>query len=550
MKIGSTDIVDCKIGTTQVNKIYLGSNLVWEKAGGILLLDLYPNASAAYSLRKLRTAYSGSAIRVRRSSDNSEQDIGFVDNELDTSSLLSFVGAGDGFVSAWYDQSGSSNATQDTAASQPKIVNAGALILENGKPTILWDGTNDYLDSSMTIGSNFTSITIAKTSNQLNNAKLILDETNMKGFLFVNANTFNWYDGASTYNIGSANALQNLFYISANGVDSKVIVNGIDKSINTIQNNGYGSLRIGGRVNVPQYWNGNSQEIIFYPTDQRVNYTGIESNINSHYNIYWDGSQIGLLDDYPNASAAYSLRALNSAYTGAAIKVRRSSDNAEQDIRLLYDGSLDTSSLLSFVGAGNGFVSTWYDQSGNGNNATQSNASSQPKIVDSGSLILVNSKPSILLDGVSDCLATTSLSLSQPISYYHLHKVNTIASNKYYFDSTESLAAQRNVNYYSNLNVLSMFAGSAIYNGGIDTNQHLFAVNFNGATSSLYKDSAITIAESNVGTGSLEGLTLGAHNSQASNFMHLNYQEVIIYNNSFTNRAEIESNINSHYSIY
>ena len=31
MKIGSTDIVDCKIGTTQVNKIYLGNNLVWEK---------------------------------------------------------------------------------------------------------------------------------------------------------------------------------------------------------------------------------------------------------------------------------------------------------------------------------------------------------------------------------------------------------------------------------------------------------------------------------------------------------------------------------------
>ena len=31
MKIGTTDIVDCKIGTTQVNKVYLGNNLVWEK---------------------------------------------------------------------------------------------------------------------------------------------------------------------------------------------------------------------------------------------------------------------------------------------------------------------------------------------------------------------------------------------------------------------------------------------------------------------------------------------------------------------------------------
>jgi len=30
MKIGTNDIADCKIGSTQVNKVYLGSNLVWE----------------------------------------------------------------------------------------------------------------------------------------------------------------------------------------------------------------------------------------------------------------------------------------------------------------------------------------------------------------------------------------------------------------------------------------------------------------------------------------------------------------------------------------
>ncbi len=57
-----------------------------------LLLDLYPNAAVAYSLRKLRTAYTGSAIRVRRSSDNAEQDIAFVGNDLDTQTMLDFVG--------------------------------------------------------------------------------------------------------------------------------------------------------------------------------------------------------------------------------------------------------------------------------------------------------------------------------------------------------------------------------------------------------------------------------------------------------------------------
>ena len=253
------------------------------------LLDLYSDAAAAYSLRKLRADYTGDAIRVRiDTTGQPTYEIGFDSNdELDTVELLSKAAGNDAYVHTWYDQSGLGNdASQAMAANQPKIVSSGSVILENGKPTILWNGTNNYLDSSMTIDSNFTSISIAKTSNELNNAKLILDETNLKGLLFVSANTFNWYDGVSNYNIGSSNVLQNLFYISTNQVDSKVIVNGVDKNINTILNNGYGSLRIGGRVGVPQHWNGNSQEIIFYPTDQRDNYAGIESNINSHYNIY------------------------------------------------------------------------------------------------------------------------------------------------------------------------------------------------------------------------------------------------------------------------
>jgi hypothetical protein len=61
--------------------------------GSSLLLDLYPNAAVAYSLRKLRDAYSGSPIKVRRSFDNTDQDIGFDSNgELDISSLNSFFG--------------------------------------------------------------------------------------------------------------------------------------------------------------------------------------------------------------------------------------------------------------------------------------------------------------------------------------------------------------------------------------------------------------------------------------------------------------------------
>jgi hypothetical protein len=104
---------------------------------------------------------------------------------------------------------------------------------------------------------------------------------------------------------------------------------------------------------------------------------------------------VGLLDLYPSAAAAYSVRLLKSDYAGSAMEVRRSSDNALQDIGFDANGDLDTASLLSFVGAGDGFVRTWYDQSGNARNKQQITASLQPKIISSGSILLSSGKPSI-----------------------------------------------------------------------------------------------------------------------------------------------------------
>jgi len=138
MKRGLTDIIDVKRGTTQISKIMRGITLIWEKAGGgSYLLDTYP-AAVAWSLRKLSGGYTGAAIRVRRSSDDTEQDIGFDGNGLDTAALLSFVGAGNGLVTTIYDQAGTGlNFTQTNPVRQGRIVNSGAVNTLNGKPVIL-----------------------------------------------------------------------------------------------------------------------------------------------------------------------------------------------------------------------------------------------------------------------------------------------------------------------------------------------------------------------------------------------------------------------------
>ena len=107
-----------------------------------LLLDINPNAAFAYSFRKLRTTYAGSAVRIRRSSDNAEQDIGFVSNNFDIASATTFIGGGSGFLTAWYDQSGNGlNITQATAGAQP-IYSATGLV---GGPAAQFDGVDDLL---------------------------------------------------------------------------------------------------------------------------------------------------------------------------------------------------------------------------------------------------------------------------------------------------------------------------------------------------------------------------------------------------------------------
>jgi hypothetical protein len=72
-----------------------------------------------------------------------------------------------------------------------------------------------------------------------------------------------------------------------------------------------------------------------------------------------------------NAASAYSLRKLSIDYSGFAIQVRRSSDNTTQNIGFTGTGDLDTTALKTFVGNNNGFVTIWYDQSGNVRNLTQ-----------------------------------------------------------------------------------------------------------------------------------------------------------------------------------
>lgn len=94
----------------------------------------------------------------------------------------------------------------------------------------------------------------------------------------------------------------------------------------------------------------------------------------------------GVLDPFAtDLWSACGLNRLLGSYAGPLIRVRRTSDDAEQDIGSLPSSALDVAAMLTFVGGGDAYVSRFYDQSGLGNDYASPSNAEQPQIVASGS---------------------------------------------------------------------------------------------------------------------------------------------------------------------
>jgi hypothetical protein len=320
-------------------------------------------AKAAYSLRSLGTrqatlAATGDTVarangkfvcQVRRSTDDALKS--FTATEITDGTLLSFVGTGgsdNGFVKTWYDQSVTTqagdtatgnHAVQGTAASQPKIVNAGALIADG----LTFDGSDDSLSTTSAISS--TNIAIACVSKSANNATAgifsMLDGFNDGHEALYLAGEIRIASNSSDLDVSATITNQNLYFANYDGSTQTLSSNGVASTQSISQTISVSSVaQIGSRAG-GNLLNGSIEEIIVYTSDQTDNRTAIEANLGEVYSI-----------DLPSG----------------------------------VDPGFDQV---------DGFVETWYDQSGNvpPNDAVQTTASLQPKIVDAGSLITMNGKP-------------------------------------------------------------------------------------------------------------------------------------------------------------
>lgn len=258
-----------------------------------LLLDTYTGATAAYSVRKLSKDHTGSCMRVRRSSDEATQDIGFDSNgDLDTAAIASFVGDAYGYVTAWYDQSGNgNNATQSTASNQPMIYDrvAAAVVTENGKPALYPNGTG-YFTGSFSIADGFTATAVFTHNNEGTQYMLGSASDILKPSFYFSGITLRIFAG-SLADVGTASPSQALYSGIYDAAGSGNIVGRVNQtetvsatasaytpgtSMQILASNG---------LNIADH---TVQEIIVWPSNQRSagNIGDIETDINDYFSIY------------------------------------------------------------------------------------------------------------------------------------------------------------------------------------------------------------------------------------------------------------------------
>ena len=467
--------------------------------------------------------YGSSGVKeiIIYETDQSDKRIAIEEN-IGSNYGITVTSSKDGTVSTWYDQSttagtpNANHAVQTSAASQPKIVDGGLLVAGG----LDFDGTNDGLFTASTFTDTLQSATIfALTQDDTTSGTASMVRLRPNGVIgsldgLVWEKTSGVTYGANTLLEGSNGAVTAA--VSGQGTrttsknlntliyqQSQILAyenGGLDETLNNVST---GSVPVGDVTLVDQLWlgqnfddnarpfNGTMQEVIIYFTDQSDNRTALEANIGEVYGI---------------------------------------------------------AGIPAYEDTVNGFVESWYDQSGNGNDATQLTAGSQPKIVDAGVLV----SDGIEFDGVDGHFDFSS---GNPIT-------SIDAASAFFVGSSDSSSAQCGINlsqsasqrfYLPIMNSGNFRFGyadslTAVTFASSNTSEYLFTGIAGASTTSGYYDGELkgTVSSGTGVSGSGEIGSIGSIYRWDGRM-----REIIIYDSDQSaNREAIEANINNQYDIY
>ena len=341
-------------------------------------LNGFTQPAAAYSFRKLLSAYAGSAVKLRRTTGGT-LDIGFTaGGDFDTAAAATFCAATTCFLDTWYDQSGfSRNATQATAANQPAYI----ADFGGGLPCAEITTTTQRLDSpSITWASAIVSMSAVGSRTVGTGRCYFAGKTGSYFDAPPVANNWHVTDFVTEFNMAAADNAWHAGIAVFNGASSLGRIDATEMAGTAIA----GSSAVSG---------------LFIATGE-----GASTTCREREAIVWGGYALTLaertaltanqqqywmplpLDSFTTPAAAYSMRKLRSAYTGPAIRLRRASDNAETDINFLsYTGftgaPLDVATAQAFCASTSCFGRTWYDQSGAATDLPQATPANQMQLV-------------------------------------------------------------------------------------------------------------------------------------------------------------------------
>jgi len=353
--------------------------------------EIASTTDAAYSLRKVRCAYAGPAIRVRSSAvGNPTLDIAFTSSgDLDTTALKTFVGSNSAFVTTWYDQSANGyHATQTTNASQPRIMNAGVIDQKNNRPSLNFDGVDDFLQNNsyslllngqtptwnavmvpLATNGTYAAIVSWRNAGGVVNQLEFGPSSNWNTSWWSNSN-FSTTNGL-TVNYGSFQILTSLY----NSTSNQLYLNGTLSYNNTAQTNPAAiSTSPSGCASTPliigddnccggRFIKGYLFEVVLSST----NFSTTDRQF-----LEWSQAQ------YYNVSGPV----LTTLPTSPA----------------------------------SGSVTIWYDQSGAGKHAVQATAANQPRIITAGVIVKSGLYPAINFGGFPQNLVAPLSTSSYPVS--------------------------------------------------------------------------------------------------------------------------------------
>ena len=262
-------------------------------------------------------------------------------------------------------------------------------------------------------------------------------------------------------------------------------------------------------------------------------------------------TDLGIARRFGGAVAAYSLRDIG-AMNGPVVNVRRSGDDANQDFSA---NQVSSGALAAWVDAGggdkDGFVEIWYDQSGNGNDISQTSADAdQPQIVDNGVVITDGGNPAIKFNA-SEFLDVSSGEVDSAAQFLVVNVTDTASGSRTiigrksdteaFFRITGGDDENYKCNGTSNTFGLDIQEGSTV----------IFSIDRDGSNNTkLFEDNAQSgVTKTNV-TGDFSFQRLGARNAALDPFIGT-MSEILMFSGDYSaDRETITLELNAYYGAF